>query len=47
MRNDKKSHMVRANKLFQERINNEKVQINNEKVFHIPDIHPQLSKLLK
>lgn len=46
---DKKKNMEKVNKLFQERMNNESVYAEENEVKYtiVPDIYPQLSKILK
>ena len=49
MRNDKKSHMQRANKAFQDRTNVEDGRINEipKEVYHMVDLHPNLTKKIQ
>ena len=48
-RNDKKSAMAEANKKFQERMNAQSIYAEEREVKYtiVPDIYPQLSKMLK
>lgn len=48
-RRDKLKNMVKANKAFQERFNAEDPTFQEEAIVytHVPDINPDLSKLLK
>jgi hypothetical protein len=48
MNKRKKDHVAKANKLFQERYNLERgIKDETKEIYHVPDIYPQLSKLLK
>lgn len=47
MSNDKKTHMAKANKTFQERLKLEKLDSEKPKeITIVPDINPNLSSLL-
>ncbi len=49
MRNDKKSHMAKANKLFQERFNANSPNVQEEAFEYtdVPDINPRLTNLIQ
>ena len=46
---DKKKNMEKVNKIFQERMNSESVYAEEREVKYtiVPDIYPQLSRMLK